>query len=568
MPPTATFLKDRLLHIRNLPRWIIFSLDLACSIVALWIAFLLRFNFDLAAIGRHPFYVLLSIVLILNITSFYFFKTYSGIVRQTSMEDARKVSLATLLCVVALFGWNIFALALSWDFIFPTSIILIYLFTTAGLLIGYRMVIKAMFEYLSQSGFQYKNVVILGASDAGLITLEALLKSQNGTNSKTKRLNVVAFLDKNPSLWKKQLQGIVILPLNKAELIKLYRKKRIHELIFSEEIGRSKQSEEMLTWCLEHKIKVKHIPPVSAWLQDGLRIRWIRDIRIEDLLNRGVINLNNEKVKGAINSKVLLITGAAGSIGSELVRQVGKYKPRKLILCDQAESPLHELWLETKKQFPKIEIVCYLADVKNEGQLAKLFSKHKPNWVLHAAAYKHVPMMERCPELAILNNVKSTIHLAKLSVKHQVEKFVMISTDKAVNPTNIMGASKRLAEIFIQSYHAYLRTQANGNGEVHTDFITTRFGNVLGSNGSVVPLFSRQINEGGPVTVTHPDVVRFFMTIPEACQLVMEAAIMGNGGEIFVFDMGTPVKISDLAHKMIQLAGLTPEVDIKIKYTS
>ncbi len=567
MPTSITSLKKYLLNIRSLPRWFVLALDLACSAFAVWIAFLLRFNFDLVRIGQHPFYEFLGIVLVINLVCFYGLKTFSGIIRQTSLEDARKVLSATLLCTIILFCWNLVARILNWELILPASIALIYLFAASIILFGYRLVIKVFFEFLSRGGLQFTNVVIMGANEAGLITLEALQRSKRNKNN-GERINVIAFLDGNPRLWKKELQGIPILPLRAGELSRLNKRSRIRQLIISEGGGDTDKRDQLITWCLKHKVKVRHIPPVFEWLQDDLQVRRIRDVRIEDLLNRDLINIHNKQVKNQIRGKVLLITGAAGSIGSELVRQVGKHQPQKVVLCDQAESPLHELWLETKNLFPFSEIVCYLADTRERGQMEKMFRKHRPKWVLHAAAYKHVPMMERCPEMAIINNVQSTIILAELSVKFQVEKFVMISTDKAVNPTNVMGASKRIAEIFTQSYHNYLHQSDAANGtQKTTSFITTRFGNVLGSNGSVVPLFSRQIKEGGPVTVTHKDVVRYFMTIPEACQLVLEAAIMGKGGEIFVFDMGTPVKISDMARKMIQLSGLTPDVDIKIEYT-
>lgn len=566
-----SLIKERLPHVRSLPRWFVFLFDLLCSAVALLIAFLLRFNFDLLQVARYPLYELVAITLTVNMLFFYTFRVYAGIIRQTSMEDARRV-LAALSCSVAiLFCWNAFAQFGEWKVSIPGSISLIYFFTSSIILFGYRLCIKILYELLFSGRLHRTNVVIFGANEAGMVTLKAL--HSPGEWQEDAVLKVVAFLDPDPQLWKKQLEGIPIYPASGKILDKLYKRFHIRQLIISDDLVGKEERNFVIDWCLEKRIKVRHIPPMKEWIQDGLQVKRIRDVNIEDLLEREVIDIHNEMIENQIGGKVLLITGAAGSIGSELVRQTGTYSPSKLILCDQAESPLHELWLQTRNLFPATDVVCYLADVRNRQQMQKLFEKHTPNWVLHAAAYKHVPMMEKCPEVAVLNNVLGTIHLAELSVEHGVEKFVMVSTDKAVNPTNVMGASKRLAEIFTQSYHSHLYSRgadgedSRSNKSSRTMFITTRFGNVLGSNGSVVPHFTKQISEGGPVTVTHPEVMRYFMTIPEACRLVLEAAIMGQGGEIFVFDMGSLVKIDDLARKMIQLSGLIPDKDIQIVYS-
>lgn len=574
MSTAISFINERLLRIRSLPRWFVFLFDLTCSSIALWTAFVLRFNFDLIQIGKYPVYELIGITLIINALFFYIFRVYAGIIRQTSMEDARRVVVALSCSVMVLFGWNVLAKIVNWDVSIPGSVLLIYFFTSTLILFGYRLGVKVIYELLLRGFMRHTNVAILGANEAGLITLNALHKYKKEKKGED-LLNVVAFLDSNPQLWKKQLQGIPIFPIKENVLERLHKRERVRQIIISEDIGAKEEKNFLIEWCLKKQVKVRHIPPMNEWIQDGLQVKRIRDIHIEDLLEREEIDIHNDLIEDQIKGKVLLITGAAGSIGSELVRQVGKYAPSKLLLCDQAESPLHELWLEARHKFPDIEVICYLADVKNLQQMKWLFKKYAPQWVLHAAAYKHVPMMERCPELAVLNNVLGTIYLSELSIEYKVEKFVMVSTDKAVNPTNVMGATKRLAEVFTQSLHTHFTEymlKSDGNGSMNgikgqTAFITTRFGNVLGSNGSVVPYFTKQINEGGPVTVTHPDVVRYFMTIPEACHLVLEAAIMGKGGEIFAFDMGMPVKIDDLARKMIQLAGLVPGKDIQIAYT-
>jgi len=321
----------------------------------------------------------------------------------------------------------------------------------------------------------------------------------------------------------------------------------------------TKRKNEIVDFCLDHDIKVLSVPPYEKWTEGKFTSRQLQSIKIEDLLERDPININNNQIRSQIKGKRILVTGAAGSIGSEIVRQLIPYAPEFIILCDQAETPLHHLELELQENGSRVNCISYLADITNASRMNNLFEEFKPQYVYHAAAYKHVPMMELCPTEAVRNNVIGVKVIADLSIKHNVERFVMISTDKAVNPTNVMGASKRMAEMYVQA----LSKEEN----LETKFITTRFGNVLGSNGSVINRFKEQIEKGGPVTVTHPNITRYFMTIPEACQLVLEAGSMGNGGEIFVFDMGQPVAISDLAKKMIRLYGLIPNIDVNITYS-
>jgi len=324
---------------------------------------------------------------------------------------------------------------------------------------------------------------------------------------------------------------------------------------------------ELVDSCLTHGIKVQQVPAMRDWLNGKLDTQQLQNINIEDLLEREVIKIHNEAIYSELKGKKILVTGAAGSIGSELVRQLLNYRPSLVILCDKAETPMHEFMLELQEKHKNASIKAYLGDICDKQRMEHLFEVYNPQIVFHAAAYKHVPLMEDNPSIAIINNVAGTKQLAELAVANNVEKFVMVSTDKAVNPTNVMGASKRIAEIFTQSYFKHLTTDVDELNNATTKFVTTRFGNVLGSNGSVIPRFKKQLEKGGPITVTHPEITRYFMTIPEACVLVIEAGVMGQGGEIFVFDMGKPVKIADLARKVIRLAGKEPDRDIRIVYT-
>jgi FlaA1/EpsC-like NDP-sugar epimerase len=382
-------------------------------------------------------------------------------------------------------------------------------------------------------------------------------------------VQIAAFLDDNPRKLDKVVDGIKI--VHPGHLHLLHRSTPIHELIIANFSISPARKNEIVDFCLDHDIKVLNVPPLDSWINGEFSARQLQTLKIENLLEREPIKINNGEIGQQLKNKRILVTGAAGSIGSEIVRQLLKFEPHTIVLCDQAETPLHHLELELSEIATEVICVPFLGDVRNFDRMNDLFVQFEPQYVYHAAAYKHVPMMEVCPQEAILTNVMGTKIIADLAVKFKVRRFVMVSTDKAVNPTNVMGASKRLAEAYVQHLHRTLQLDWENAGadaaRQPIKYITTRFGNVLGSNGSVINRFKEQIEKGGPVTVTHPNITRFFMTIPEACQLVLEAGSMGKGGEIFVFDMGKPVSIADLAKKMIRLYGYVPGVDIDIRFT-
>ncbi len=490
----------------------------------------------------------------LRLVSFLAYKIYSGIIFQTSIEDAQRIFLAISVSSFTLGLLNFVSYYFTTDYILPFSILLIDYFVTIFLLTSYRAMVKILYLELHNSKKDKRRVAIYGADSAGVITKQTLDRDQ-GTN-----YQVIAFFDNDSTLRKKRLLGIPIYPARQLSRFLLSSQPDV--LVISTIDLSAAQKQEIAEQCLKHKVKVLHVPPMSKWINGELSFRQIRALRIEDLLQRDTIQLDVEKIKNQLREQTILITGAAGSIGSEIARQVIQFEPCRLILLDQAETPLHNLELEFRAvyRFENYEVI--IGDVRDTTRMQQIFSEYRPNFVYHAAAYKHVPLMEKHPQEAIRTNLRGTQNIANLAVEYQAQRFVFVSTDKAVNPTSVMGASKRLAEIYVQSLDRQLRQRG-----ASTQFITTRFGNVLGSNGSVIPLFKKQIATGGPVTVTHPNMSRYFMTIPEACQLVLEAGTMGKGGEIFVFDMGESIKIVDLAKRMIRLSGLEVDQDISIIFT-
>ncbi|OYU57292.1 MAG: polysaccharide biosynthesis protein [Chitinophagaceae bacterium BSSC1] len=533
------------------PRWMILLLDLSVTKLSLFLAIVIKQNLSLIGIGWKPLINTLLLMGIINTVVFGAMKTFAGIVRYTGLQDAIRIAISIFISSIVLLLFGIYTINSTEEFILNNVVIILYAtFSFLGL-ISYRVFVKFVFAFSRNYKMQKKYVVIFGAGEAGVATKRVL---EHDTQN---NISLLAFIDDDKKKNKKVLDGIPIVTLK--ELANLVKDQPIDELVIASFVISTKRKNELVDFCLDHDIKVLNVPPYSQWTEGSFASRQLRVIKIEELLERETIHIDNEEIRHQIAKKRVLVTGAAGSIGSEIVRQLLPYHPEMIILCDQAETPLHALELELNEAKTNVNYIPFLADITNEQRMEYLFEQFKPNYVYHAAAYKHVPMMEICPSEAIKNNIIGTRNIADLAVKYHVERFVMVSTDKAVNPTNVMGASKRLAEIYVQGL-SKLKTHS-------TRFITTRFGNVLGSNGSVIIRFKEQIESGGPVTVTHPNITRYFMTIPEACGLVLEAGSMGNGGEIFVFDMGQPVAIAELAKKMIRLYGLIPNIDINIKYT-
>ncbi len=535
---------------QNTPRWLILVIDLFICTSSVVLAYLLRFNFNIpeSELVQLP-WVTLYIVSV-RLSGFVFFKTYAGIVRYTSTGDTLKIlftvaagSLFFMLTNLVTWKW-----VNGWFFI-PFSIIIIDLITTVFSMTMFRLLVKVAFLELSFPSRLKRNVIIIGAGEQGIITKRALDRDA-GTKYK-----VLAFIDEDEAKIGKKLEGVTIQGRDKLD--SLLQNNDVAHVILSIQHLSPKKKQEIVDTCLVRNTKVLNVPPVMKWINGELSFKQIKRINIEDLLERDEIRLNADRISMELVDKTILITGAAGSIGSEMVRQISRFQPRLLILVDQAETPLYHLEMECmdKPGFSRMRFL--IGDICDETRMRNVFDTYKPDIIYHAAAYKHVPMMENNACEAVRTNVEGTKILADLAMETGTSKFIMISSDKAVNPTNVMGASKRIAEIYVQTM----------NNRNKTRFITTRFGNVLGSSGSVIPLFRKQIEQGGPVTVTHPDVTRFFMTIPEACQLVLEAGNMGQGGEIFIFDMGQSVKIVDLAKKMIKLAGLALGKDIQIVFT-
>ena len=533
------------------PRWIILSIDIAIVFIALVMSYLLRFDFSIPASEIVTFKVVIPVVIGVRAISFLVARIPWAIVRYMSQRDAMRILLTIIAGTVFFYAFN----QITYRFVngvyyIPHSIILIEFLSTTFGLISSRLIYKALWTEIRNPSSEKKNVIIYGAGESGLITKRTLDRDA-GSN-----FRVTAFIDDDETKQGKKLEGTTIYPTSK--LASLLEKRDVEQVIISIQNIQPLRKQEIVDLCLSHNTKVLNVPPVTNWINGQLSFRQIRKIQIEELLEREPIRLDEDNISKQLNGKTVLVTGAAGSIGSEIVRQIARFNPGMLILLDQAESPLYELEMECLEQFPQVKSEVVMGDVRNRQRMENVFRTFRPQLVYHAAAYKHVPMMELNPSESVLTNVLGTKIVADLAVGYKVEKFVMISTDKAVNPTNVMGASKRIAEIYTQS----LNNHISG-----TRFITTRFGNVLGSSGSVIPRFRQQIENGGPVTITDPEITRYFMTIPEACRLVLEAGCMGKGGEIFIFDMGKSVKIIDLAKKMIALSGMELGKDIDISIT-
>jgi len=558
----------------TVPRWIIFILDLSLCDVALYLAYLLRFNMDFDAVTNYGVMLPILFVTGLNIGFFGIFRTYEGIIRLSGIQEGVR-------CVSAVFSSAFVLLAsiassaiFKLPYLVPISVLIIYFFTASFLIFSYRMWVKILYKKSLNRRVVSDDVLIFGK------TINRVFLKNAIESIESRRYRVIGFIDDNKNLKGKSIDDIKIYSFEHAKAIALAY--RVKFIFMAEDDPDVEMKNKIVDYCLTKDIRLKAIPAVQNWVDGQLRVRQLKDLKIEDLLNRPSIELAPEHVREYLTGKRILITGAAGSIGSEIVKQLASIKVELLILCDNRETGLYELQYQLQQIAVKKDVfaVC-ISDVRSHNIMENLFETYRPQIVFHAAAYKHVPLMETHASAAVKNNVLGTKIVADLSVAYGVERFVFISTDKAINPTNVMGASKRIAEMYVgelQTTQQLIQKNPIGNfiagdgQDIHsrkgnTKFITTRFGNVLGSNGSVIPLFQRQIDKGGPVTVTHGEVMRYFMTIPEACSLVLEAGTMGRGGEIFVFDMGEPVKIIDLAYKMIKLAGLIPGKDIRIEFT-
>ena len=542
----------RISSLRYLPRWMVFLIDVCILFISLGIAF-----YILNRITVLPKFLPIEwkyiVIIGTNIIFMYVFKTFAGIIRHSTFIDIQKIFWSSFITVGCLLLLKYATFWLSKIKLFYTPLLLLYFVISFTALLVFRLAVKQSFYFVKhvKASTQKKRIMVLGISDHSVAIAGAILDNDNLP------YELVGFLTKRNDSKYSKILGLKILTQDKF-LNKTKEQLGLEGVLLLKERLTKDELDEWVNILLDKDLEILQAPMVEEFSNKKIEAN-IRNLQIEDLLDREPISIQNEEVMRRHFEKAVLVTGGAGSIGSEIVRQVAQFKPSLMVVLDQAETPLHEIQLEMEEKYPDINFRFVLGDISNKHRLEPLFQKYNFSMVYHAAAYKHVPLIENNPHEAILVNIFGTKNLATLSSKYKINRFVMISTDKAVNPTNVMGASKRGAELLVQALQ-----DVPGNT---TKFITTRFGNVLGSNGSVIPHFKKQIEKGGPVTITHPDIVRYFMTIPEACELVLQAGTMGKGGEIFVFDMGEPVKIKDLAIKMIKLSGFEPEIDIKLKYT-
>ena len=528
-------------------------IDMLVVYVAFILAYLLRHNFeivyDLPLSFKQAFFIL-------SVYTFFMlvFKSYSGMIRHTTLQDTYKIIFSNLFSLTVLVGITLLSRWFSWRPLLNNSIsiLLIHFSAVTVFLFFFRVFIKMFYEFSTTNTLEKKNVLIYGSGNLGVIVKRVIEGDQNS------EYRVQGFIDDSRKIQGKYVNGT---PVYSRKILtkKFIEEKNIKVFIIAIHNIDPLRKKDVIESMIQLGCEILDTPSFDTWLNGQLQIKNLKKVKLDDLLARDPIKLDLERIKNGLKGKTILVTGAAGSIGSEIARQLTKFNSKQLILVDQAETPSFYLGEELKEKFPNNKIEIIIGDVTQQESMEHIFSKYKPEIIFHAAAYKHVPIMESHPHEAFRVNVGGTKILTELAIRYNVEKFVMISSDKAVNPANIMGATKKICELLVQAQ--------SHRSNIKTQFVTTRFGNVLGSNGSVIPLFKKQIQNGGPVTITHPDITRFFMTIPEACQLVLEAGFMGNGGQIYVFDMGEPVKILDIAKNLIRLSGLEPEKDIIIVFT-
>ncbi len=541
------------LSAKVLPIWTVLLIDVLIIVVSSLLAYALRYDFRSLFSESSSIDVTIVCTVAVNLIFFRAFRTYSNVLRFSSFVDIMRIFVALTVSYALLLIASIVVKSFTNINVAPITVLFMSYIISFAMMACSRIVVKIFFEALNFDGSRSANVFIYGAKEAGVNIAKALRVSLRN------HYRLRGFIADEPELINKVMMGVKVFP-NDDTLIENLDDRDVHTIIISPAKMEALKHSDMADRLLAHNIKLMTAPPLSEWNNQFLDRTQLKEIQIEDLLQRNPIEIDIHKVASHLEGKRVMITGAAGSIGSEIMRQVASFNPYKLILVDQAETPLHDIRLELQDRWRDIDAETIIADISNVTRMEEIFRRYKPQYIFHAAAYKHVPMMEDNVSESIQVNVYGTRTVADLAVKYGAEKFVMISTDKAVNPTNVMGCSKRICEIYVQSLAKKLLAEG---GHV-TQFITTRFGNVLGSNGSVIPRFRDQIQRGGPVTVTHPEIIRYFMTIPEACRLVLEAGSMGNGGEIYIFDMGKPVRIVDLAKRMISLSGRT---DVKIEFT-
>lgn len=552
----SVLLKNRFSNLGYLPRWIVFCIDVCIVLFASIVTYFIVANLTFKYYDTYSVLFRYLITIFTYIFFFFAFRTYAGIIRHSSFIDASKLLASTFASFLALITLNYTHFLITGNKIFLFPVLLIHFIISFLLLFLFRVGVKFVYEkYIEYGNLEKEQRVVIFGNDSNAVAVANSLNLEQ-----PRKYKVVAFVDNDKSKEIRQLLGLPIVSYI-DDIPSILDNFNAQALIITDRMLSKKQQIKIVDDCLDNNFKVLTLEKVKDWEDQKELSKNLKSFDINDLLERKPIQLNNIQISSQIKGKKILITGAAGSIGSEIVSQIINFSPETILLIDQAETPLYDLVTGIIKNVKHIKIIPYVADVKDLQMMDFIFNEYKPDVVYHAAAYKHVPLMESNPYQAIYTNIIGTKNTVDLSVKYSVESFVMISTDKAVNPSNIMGASKRIAEQYVQSF----AFEIGKNETSKTKIITTRFGNVLGSNGSVVPLFTKQIQEGGPLTVTHPDIIRYFMTIPEACQLVLEAGSMGNGGEIYIFDMGKPVKIVDLAHKMIKLAGFIPNKEIEVK---